>query len=122
MEKNAVWYQYGRSQGIQKSKNKKIVVQQIIDLSANKCRIEEYDENNKPKYAGMRGTEKYRYIGDAYGSHKSFPFRLVNKDNTNIHIFEGAIDLLSYATLLGCLASSTKRRSFAKASKDAKII
>lgn len=59
-----------------------------------------YDENNIPKYAGMRGTEKYRYIGDAYGSDKTFPFRLVNKENTNIHIFEGAIDLLSYATLL----------------------
>ena len=59
-----------------------------------------FDEKNKPKYAGMRGTEKYRYIGDAYGSDKAFPFRLVNKENTNIHIFEGAIDLLSYATLL----------------------
>ena len=59
-----------------------------------------YDENNKPKYAGMRGTEKHRYIGDAYGSDKTFPFRLANKDNSNIHIFEGAIDLLSYATLL----------------------
>ena len=59
-----------------------------------------FDENNKPKYAGMRGTERYRYVGDAYGSDKNFPFRLVNKKNTNIHIFEGAIDLLSYATLL----------------------
>ena len=59
-----------------------------------------FDENNKPKYAGMRGTERYRYVGDAYGSDKNFPFRLVNKENTNIHIFEGAIDLLSYATLL----------------------
>ena len=59
-----------------------------------------YDENNTPKYAGMRGTERCRYIGDAYGSDKTFPFRLVNKENKNIHIFEGAIDLLSYATLL----------------------
>lgn len=59
-----------------------------------------FDENSKPKYAGMRGTERYRYVGDAYGSDKNFPFRLVNKENTNIHIFEGGIDLLSYATLL----------------------
>ena len=60
-----------------------------------------FDENNKPKYAGMRGTESTRYLGDCYGSDKTFTFRIVNnKDNSNIHIFEGAIDLLSYATLL----------------------
>lgn len=52
-----------------------------------------FDENNIPKYAGMRGTEKYRYIGDAYGSDKTFPFRLTNKDNTKksnkpIKVFE----------------------------------
>ena len=57
-------------------------------------------DGNIPKYAGMRGTDNQRYIGDAYGSDKSFPFRIVNKENTDIHIFEGAIDLLSYASLL----------------------
>ncbi len=59
-----------------------------------------FDEKNNPRYAGMRGTEKTRYLGDCYGSDKTYPFRLVNKENTNIHLFEGAVDLLSYATLL----------------------
>ncbi len=70
-----------------------------------------YDENNKPKYAGMRGIENTRYLGDSYGSDKTYPFRLVNKDNLNIHIFEGAIDLLSYATLLDEQGSDFKSQS-----------
>lgn len=69
------------------------------------------DENNKPRYAGMRGTDNCKYLGDAVGSSKSFPFRLVNKDDTKIHIFEGAIDLLSYATLLDEQGSDFKSQS-----------
>ena len=69
------------------------------------------DENDIPKYAGMRGTDNCRYLGDAAGSNKEFPFRLVNKDNTNIHIFEGAIDLLSYATLLDEQGSDFKSQN-----------
>ena len=59
-----------------------------------------YDNDNNPKYAGVRSIEKCGYKGDVYGSDKRFPFRLVNDNNINLHIFEGAIDLLSYATLL----------------------
>lgn len=69
------------------------------------------DENNNPRYAGMRGTDSCRYLGDAAGSNKAFPFRLVNKENTKIHIFEGAIDLLSYATLLDEQGSDFKSQS-----------
>ena len=69
------------------------------------------DEDNKPRYAGMRGTDNCRYLGDAAGSDKAFPFRLVNKDETKIHIFEGAIDLLSYATLLDEQGSDFKNQS-----------
>lgn len=58
------------------------------------------DEKGKPRYAGLRGTDKCRYLGDAAGSNKAYSFRLANEDNTSIHFFEGAIDLLSYATLL----------------------
>ena len=88
------------------------------------------DENNNPRYAGMRGTESCRYLGDAAGSNKAFPFRLVNKENTKIHIFEGAIDLLSYATLLDEQGSDFKSQSLvslsgiynpAKNMKDSKI-
>ena len=88
------------------------------------------DENNNPRYAGMRGTDSCRYLGDAAGSNKAFPFRLVNKENTKIHIFEGAIDLLSYATLLDEQGSDFKSQSLvslsgiynpAKNMKDSKI-
>lgn len=58
------------------------------------------DNNGTPKYAAMRGTSEVRYLGDCAGSDKAFSFRQINTHNTNIHIFEGAIDLLSYATLL----------------------
>ncbi len=70
-----------------------------------------FDENNKPRYAGMRGTTNSRYLGDCYGSDKTFPFRIVNKNNSNIHIFEGAIDLLSYATLLNEQGSDFKSQN-----------
>lgn len=59
-----------------------------------------YDENNNPRYAGVRGTNSSRYMHDAYGSDKTYSFKLesVVKNNT-VHLFESAIDLLSYATL-----------------------
>lgn len=88
------------------------------------------DENNKPRYAGMRGTDNCRYLGDAAGSDKAFPFRWVNKDETKIHIFEGAIDLLSYATLLDEQGSDFKSQSLvslsgiynpSKTMKDSKL-
>ena len=58
------------------------------------------DENGKPRYAGVRSTNGKRYIGDAAGSDKRYSFRLVNNYVSAVHFFEGAVDLLSYATLL----------------------
>lgn len=59
------------------------------------------DKYFKPRYAGVRGTNLSRYMQDAYGSHKAFSFKLeaIEKSDT-VHLFESAIDLLSYATLL----------------------
>ncbi len=101
-ENNEIAFEYLKGRGINEDVISFFVENGMLYQSVpmNNIVFVGYDENNKPKYAGMRGTEKHRYIGDAYGSDKSFPFRLVNKDNSNIHIFEGAIDLLSYATLL----------------------
>lgn len=83
----------------------------IIDECINKGYIyQEYpknnvvfvgtDEQNVPRYAFVRGTNFSRYMHDAYGSDKAYSFKLksINKNNT-VHLFEGAIDLLSYATL-----------------------
>ena len=57
------------------------------------------DNNLKPRYAAYRGTGSERFIGDASGSDKGYSFRLLGNSNT-VHLFESAIDLLSYATLL----------------------
>ncbi len=59
-----------------------------------------FDESNNPKYAGLRGTINSDYKGDACGSDKKYSFRYINPNADTVHIFEGAIDLLSYATLL----------------------
>ncbi len=80
-------------------------------LPMNNIAFVGFDENNKPRYVGMRGTSDTRYLGDAYGSDKTYPFRLINKTNSNLHIFEGAIDLLSYATLLYEQGSDFKSQS-----------
>lgn len=58
-----------------------------------------FNEQNKPKYAAFRATENKRIMGECEGSDKSYSFKLTN-DNANIHLFESAIDLLSYATLV----------------------
>ncbi len=55
-----------------------------------------------PRYAGMRSTGSNTFKGDVEGSNKAFAFRLVCKESADLHVFEGAIDLLSYATLMQC--------------------
>ena len=60
-----------------------------------------YDENNIPKYASVRGTNSTRYMKEVYGSNKAYSFKLkANKANKTLHLFESAIDLLSYVTIL----------------------
>lgn len=59
-----------------------------------------YDKTGKARYAGCRATNKSNLKVDATGSNKRYSFRLEsNKKVNEIFIFEGAIDLLSYATL-----------------------
>lgn len=59
-----------------------------------------YDEYKHPRYAFVRGTNTTRYMQDASGSDKGYSFKLEAIESTDtIHLFESAIDLLSYATL-----------------------
>ena len=61
------------------------------------------DENGIPKYAAYRGTMGSSFKGDASGSDKRYSFRLLAKKPADtVHLFEAAIDLLSYATYLKC--------------------
>ena len=57
-----------------------------------------FDEENTPRYASYRATKRDRIMGEAAGSDKRFAFR-IDYDGTTLHVFEGAIDLLSFATL-----------------------
>ena len=61
------------------------------------------DESGTPKYAAYRGTMSSSFKGDASGSDKRYSFRLLaDKPSDTVHLFEAAIDLLSYATYLKC--------------------
>ena len=58
-----------------------------------------YDEENRPRYAAFRATGGVRILGEAAGSDKRYCFKLLNPISTELHLFESAIDLLSYATI-----------------------
>ena len=60
----------------------------------------QFVNNNIPRYAGIRGTTSKRFMYEAYCSDKAYSFKInsIYKRNS-VHLFESAIDLLSYATL-----------------------
>lgn len=58
------------------------------------------DEDGAPKYATIRGIDS-DYKGEASGSDKCYSFSIpAAVPSEHLHIFEGAIDLLSYLTLM----------------------
>lgn len=58
------------------------------------------DLKGQPRYAALRGTGG-DFKGEAPGSDKRYSFALAeNPSAPSVHLFESAIDLLSYATLL----------------------
>ena len=57
------------------------------------------DSQGVPRQASLRGTQG-TYKGEATGSDKHFGFCIPAREGTgDVHIFESAVDLLSYATL-----------------------
>lgn len=58
-----------------------------------------YDNNNKPAYAFKRSIDNNLKF-DHLGSNKAFSFSFTNPNNSELHVFEAAIDLLSYMTML----------------------
>lgn len=58
-----------------------------------------YDEQGEAKYGAYRATNGNRIMGDCSGSKKHYSFRMLGENKTEVHLFECAIDLLSYATL-----------------------
>ena len=57
------------------------------------------DKEGTAKYAALRGTGT-DFIGDANGSDKNYSFSIPAEKSVSVHLFESAIDLLSYATIL----------------------
>ena len=57
-----------------------------------------FDRQGQPRYAALRGTSS-AFKGEAKGSDKRFAFRVRVPNSKALHVFEGAIDLLSSATL-----------------------
>jgi hypothetical protein len=59
-----------------------------------------FDKNGMPKYAALRGTTGTRFLGEADGSNKHYSFSIpARQESHRLHLFECAIDLLSYGTL-----------------------
>ena len=57
------------------------------------------DREDKPRYAALRGVGT-DFIGEASGSDKNYSFSIpTGEKSRTVHLFESAIDLLSYATL-----------------------
>lgn len=57
------------------------------------------DREDKPRYAALRGVGT-DFIGEASGSDKNYSFSIPTEEKSSVvHLFESAIDLLSYASL-----------------------
>lgn len=70
------------------------------------------DTAGEIKYASLRGTTS-AYKGEASGSNKRYSFSIAaNPRAASAHIFESAIDLMSYATLLLQMGQEWKRSAF----------
>ena len=60
-----------------------------------------YDEKGEVKHCCSRATDGSSGKKDMAGSDKRYTFKLAtNDENTTVRVFESAIDLLSYATML----------------------
>ncbi len=69
------------------------------------------DRNGKARYANLRGIGS-DFIGDANGSDKHYSFGIsATAPSKTLHLFESAIDLLSYGTLLKLEGTDWRRHN-----------
>ena len=93
--------QYLKSRGIDQEILQKCIEKHLIYEEKNYHNVVfvGYDEFGNAKYAGCRATNSSKFKNDATGSSKNYSFRLESNIKTDtIYIFEGAIDLLSFAS------------------------
>lgn len=70
-----------------------------------------FNENQEPAYASFRSSGKKRVLGDVSGSNKAYAFQLHNGIERTVHVFESAIDTLSYATVLWIFGKDFKSKN-----------
>jgi len=57
-----------------------------------------FDDEGKAQYGSYRAANKHRIMGECAGSDKAFAFRIAGEATAEVHVFESAIDLLSFAS------------------------
>ena len=70
------------------------------------------NEKGEPAYAALRSTGTKRFAGEAAGSRKAYAFSFSEGRSATVHVFESAIDLLSYATLQKMRGEDWKAESY----------
>jgi hypothetical protein len=66
------------------------------------------DQGGHHRYAALRGVDS-EFKGEAKGSDKLYAFSLpARRENPTLHLFESAIDLLSYATMIKLIGGNFK--------------
>ena len=120
--------QYLKSRGIDQEILQKCIKKHLIYEEKNYHNVVfvGYDEFGNAKYAGCRATNNSKFKNDATGSSKNYSFRLESNIKTDtIYIFEGAIDLLSFASFFKLYEQSWEDKtmiSLAGVYQPAKVI
>ena len=100
-ETNLEIIRYLTGRGIDRDIIKECIDEGLLyeSLPYRNCIFLGYDEAGKAAYACYRATTGGRIMGEAAGSDKKYAFR-INRAGNTLHVFESAIDLLSYATIM----------------------
>lgn len=92
--------EYLESRGIERTLIDTCIDKGLIYESTpyHNCVFVGFDNDGEPRYASYRSTNGSVVKGEAAGSDKRYSFRIKHDSNT-VHVFESAIDLLSFMTL-----------------------
>ena len=100
-ETNFEVIRYLTSRGIDSDVIKACIDEGLLyeSLPYHNCIFVGFDETGNAAYAFYRATTGERLMGEAAGSDKRCSFR-IDRAGSTLHVFESAIDLLSYATIM----------------------
>lgn len=78
------------------------------------CVFVGFDKSGKPRYAMLRGTSSNStFMVDVSGSNKRYSFSIqVKEENNTVILFESAIDLMSYGTLMKVKGQDWRRMNY----------